>query len=139
MGGSEGPGGDIRSLGDLRQAREGINREKLHTRQETTEVTSLEHTLKDYKQEKILQAKILSGEIQTTADGGISFSSDTELVNAKARNVQAISGGIAAAISLAWITYFGTDMPAELYAVVPVFLQVGAQALATAFNTKKGK
>lgn len=51
--------------------------------------------------------------------------------------VQSVAAASAVLINLLWLSYFGADMPTEVYASIPVLIQVLAQASATIINNRK--
>lgn len=124
--------------GDIDKAIESLEREGIAAKQKAQKLIELEHAKEIYKQQLVKGAAIVTGQIQAS-EGGEMVAPDKDLEKSKSIAVQSVLGGIGAAINLGWIAYFGTDMPAELYAAVPVFVQLIAQATATAYNNRGSK
>ncbi len=134
MGNSTGPFSSQQGHADIDRAIESLDHEGRATQERARKLIELGQAHEVMKQNIVKSAAIVSGKVQTSEDGEFTLDEGTE--KPKAVAVQAVLGGVAAALNLAWITYFGTEMPAELYASVPVFIQLVAQAVATAYNNR---
>ncbi len=125
--------------GEIDRAIESLEREGLATQERARKLVELEHAKEVMKQNIVKSAAVVTGQIQTTTENGdVVFGGNNEAI---ARNksvaIQSIAGGLGATLNLVWITWAGTEAPSELYAAIPVVVQLGAQAIATAVNNTK--
>lgn len=121
---------------DIDRAIDSLDQEGRASQERARKLIELGQAHEVMKQNIVKSAAIVSGRVQTSEDGEF-LPVDSSLERSKAIAVQSILGGIGGALNLAWITYLGTEMPAELYAAVPVFVQLAAQGVATAYNNRK--
>ncbi len=121
---------------DIDKAIQSLDQEGMATQQRATKLIELGQAHETMKQNVVRAAAIVTGQVQANESGEVVLTENGN-GNSKSVSVQSVTGSIAILLNLAWITYFGTDMPMEVYGAVIVLIMAAGQALATYVNNRK--
>lgn len=123
-------------LSDIDSAIESLKQAGNLQRAQAQKTVELEQAREIYRQETVRAAAIVTGKVHAASDGTINVP-DTAGDRNSAYAVQSVTGAIGVLLNLLWISYFGVDMPMEIYGAVIVLIQASAQAIATLINNRK--